>query len=41
MCIAIYKPKDKVLSLTTLKECYTSNPDGAGFMYAENKKLHI
>jgi glutamine amidotransferase len=41
MCIAIYKPKDKVLSLATLKECYTSNPDGAGFMYAENKKLHI
>jgi len=41
MCIAIYKPEDKVLSLATLKECYTSNPDGAGFMYAENKKLHI
>jgi hypothetical protein len=41
MCIAIYKPEDKILSLATLKECYTSNPDGAGFMYAENKKLHI
>ena len=41
MCIAIYKPEDKVLSLATLKECYTFNPDGAGFMYAENKKLHI
>ena len=41
MCIAIYKPEDKVLSLATLKECYKSNPDGAGFMYAENKKLHI
>ena len=41
MCIAIYKPKGKVLSQATLKECYTSNPDGAGFMYAENKKLHI
>jgi glutamine amidotransferase len=41
MCIAIYKPENKVLSLATLKECYTSNPDGAGFMYAENKKLHI
>jgi glutamine amidotransferase len=41
MCIAIYKPEGKVLSLATLKECYTSNPDGAGFMYAENKKLHI
>ncbi len=41
MCIAIYKPEGKVISLATLKECYTSNPDGAGFMYAENKKLHI
>lgn len=41
MCIAIYKPEGKLLSLATLKECYTSNPDGAGFMYAENKKLHI
>ena len=41
MCIAIYKPEGKLLSLSTLKECYTSNPDGAGFMYAEKKKLHI
>ena len=41
MCIAIYKPEGKLLSLATLKECYTSNPDGAGFMYAESKKLHI
>ena len=41
MCIAIYKPEGKVLPIETLKECYTSNPDGAGFMYAENKKLHI
>jgi hypothetical protein len=41
MCIAIYKPQDKILSQATLKECYDSNPDGAGFMYAQNKKLHI
>ena len=41
MCIAIYKPEGKVLSQATLKECYDSNPDGAGFMYAEDKKLHI
>lgn len=41
MCIAIYKPEGKVLSQTTLKECYDNNPDGAGFMYAEDKKLHI
>ena len=41
MCIAIYKPEDKIISKKTLIECYDSNPDGAGFMYAENKKLHI
>jgi len=41
MCIAIYKPEDKVLSQETLTECYDSNPDGAGFMYAQDKKLHI
>ena len=41
MCIAIYKPEGKVLSQATLKECYDANPDGAGFMYAEDKKLHI
>jgi len=41
MCIAIYKPADKILSEATLKECYDANPDGAGFMYAQNKKLHI
>jgi hypothetical protein len=41
MCIAIYKPESKVLSQETLKECYDSNPDGAGFMYAQGKKLHI
>ena len=41
MCIAIYKPKDKLINKTTLKRCYDSNPDGAGFMYAQSKKLHI
>ena len=41
MCIAVYKPEGKIISQETLKECYTSNPDGAGFMYAEDKKLHI
>jgi hypothetical protein len=41
MCIAIYKPEGKIIPYATLKECYDSNPDGAGFMYAEDKKLHI
>ena len=41
MCIAIYKPEGKIIPYNTLKECYDSNPDGAGFMYAEDKQLHI
>ena len=41
MCIAIYKPEGKVISKATLQECYSSNPDGAGFMYNQGKKLHI
>ncbi len=39
MCIAIYKPKDTKISQATLQECFRSNPDGAGFMYASNKEL--
>ena len=41
MCIAIYKPEGKIIPYNTLKECYDANPDGAGFMYAEDKVLHI
>tara|TARA_R110000822_G_scaffold86028_3_gene200788 strand:- start:468 stop:1358 length:891 start_codon:yes stop_codon:yes gene_type:complete len=40
MCIAIYKPASKIISKETLEQCYNSNPDGAGFMYAEDKKLY-
>jgi glutamine amidotransferase len=41
MCIAIYKPEEKIISKATLQECYSANPDGAGFMFAEDKQLHI
>lgn len=41
MCIAIYKPKDKIIPKDVLETCWNVNDDGAGFMYAENKKLHI
>ena len=41
MCIAIYKPKGKIINKATLKRCYEANPDGAGFMYAKSKKLNI
>jgi len=41
MCIAIYKPEDQVISKAALKRCFEANPDGAGFMFAEDNKLHI
>jgi len=41
MCIAIYKPEEKIISKATLQECYSSNPDGAGFMFADDKQLNI
>ena len=33
MCIAIYKPADKVLSKELLSNCFDNNSDGAGFAY--------
>ena len=41
MCIAIYKPSKKTISKDILKRCYDSNPDGAGFMYADKKELKV
>ena len=41
MCIAVYKKKGVTIPIKTLKECYTRNPDGAGFMYVDNGKLEV
>ena len=41
MCIAIMKSENKKISKTTLQRCYESNPDGAGFMFASDKKLTV
>ncbi len=41
MCIAILKKKNKQISKKTLERCFDSNPDGAGFMFAENGKLNV
>jgi len=41
MCIAIMKSANKKINKATLKRCYDANPDGAGFMFAENKKLNV
>ena len=41
MCIAIMKSANKKINKATLRRCYDANPDGAGFMYAEDKQLHV
>jgi hypothetical protein len=41
MCIAIWKNENKIIDKETLARCFTANPDGAGFMYPENGKLHV
>lgn len=41
MCIAILKPAGITLLPDTLKNSWDSNPDGAGFMYAEDGKVVV
>lgn len=41
MCIAIMKPEGKIIPKKTLQLCYENNPDGAGFMFAQDKELII
>ena len=41
MCIAINKPENKLIPHVYLEESWKNNDDGAGFMYAEDGKLHI
>ena len=42
MCIIVYKPMgESCPSWKTLKTCYENNPNGCGFMFAENDAVHI
>ena len=42
MCIIVYKPIGEACpSWRTLKTCFNNNPDGCGFMYAEDNSVHI
>lgn len=42
MCIIVAKPMNvKMPDRETLRECFLSNPDGAGFMYANGKSVRI
>lgn len=40
MCLAIYKPKGASISAKTMNEAWRANPDGAGFVFAKDNKLH-
>lgn len=42
MCIVVYKPAEADLpDYEILKRCFNKNPDGAGYMFARNDKVHI
>jgi len=42
MCIIVAVPAGvDIPNDTTLKECFVSNPDGAGFMWSDGKQVHI
>lgn len=42
MCVIVAKTKtQKAPKIETLKNCFTNNPDGAGFMYVNNGKVVI
>ena len=42
MCVAIYKPAGVDFpSWNRLKQCWDTNRDGAGFMYADGDNVHI
>ena len=42
MCIIVYKPMgNNYPSKKTLKQCFSSNPDGAGYMYSHEGIVHI
>jgi glutamine amidotransferase len=41
MCIIVVKPSNKVITRRTLKNCFTSNSDGAGLMFSVDGALVI
>lgn len=41
MCVIVVKPKGVQIRKGYLKNCYLSNPDGAGFMYVKDGKVVI
>lgn len=41
MCIIVIQPIKKDIDRQTLENCFTNNPDGAGYMFTDNKQLIV
>ncbi len=41
MCVIMYKPVGKVLKTEYIKQCFNTNRDGAGYMYAKDGSVFI
>ena len=41
MCIIVVKPSSVVVSRSILENCFANNPDGAGYMFANEGKVLI
>ena len=41
MCLLIQQPKNREVSREKLKTAFDNNPDGAGFSYAHNGRVHV
>lgn len=41
MCIAIVKPKDKIIPKEVLRTCAEANPDGMGFAYCKGNTIYM
>ena len=42
MCVIAYKPENtRMPEKAILRNCFNNNPDGAGFMFVKNNKVHI
>lgn len=41
MCIAIVKPKNKIIPREVLQTCAEANPDGMGFAFCKDDKVYI
>lgn len=40
MCVICYVPKNKTITKANIEDMFYTNPDGAGFMYADGKQVY-